>query len=146
MWIHPRRLALVAGLIVLPSAAIADKPAAAEFATRPPAVGAPPPSWDGSHMRSNHWNRDTTPVTRPAIQGASGYGAMAAGTATPTKLEVDRKLEATTQREWQQGPLAPNTRQPARQASSEPTSPRGVNSGITRGSKLRANASSRRRR
>lgn len=139
----PAGVALAAALFLLPSLVQAEAPQPSRPA--PPAVGAPPPAWDGSHMRSNHSRSSTSRVTRPPIQGTSGYGAMAAGTATPTRHAVARTLEQTTQREWRQGSLGRSAPRHRPQASTPPTSPRGVNAGLTRGSKLRAQSSSRRR-
>ena len=94
--------------------------------------------WDDSHMRSNHNGRPAAPVTRPPIQGSSGYGALAAGT-SETRTEVPVTLETTTQRGWEQGPLRTLPKQEAKKSSSS-------GSGISRGSQLRAGSVSSGRR
>jgi len=99
---------------------------------------APPtaPSWDDSHMRSNHV-QPTGPVTRPPIQGASGYSQLADGTAEPTRTTVPETLESATQRQWEQGRLVPADERPKRHLK--------PGSGPVRGSALRQGAVSRRR-
>ena len=108
----------------LPTLAVAEAPPAEAHA------------WDDSHMRSNHV-QPTGPVTRPPIQGSSGYGQLADGTAEPARTTVPETLGAATQREWQQGPLRvsqPRVKREAKRAT-----------GPTRGSALREGAVSRHR-
>ena len=64
-----------------------SEPASHEHATQ---------GWDDSHMRSKY-NARPSPVTRPPIEGLSGYGALANGT-SETRTEVPTTLEVATQR------------------------------------------------
>jgi hypothetical protein len=92
--------------------------------------------WDDSHMRSNHVQQGIGPATRPPIQGASGYGQLASGTAEPVRTTVPETLEGSTQREWKQGPIT--------RSSPKATTERSSTGGMSRGSALRAGAVSRR--
>lgn len=103
-----------------------------------PAAGA---QWDDSHMRSRH--RETPRTERPRIQGESGYGALVSGSATPSSATV-RELEFTTQREWEQGKLSTGSKERAKAAASASTGKE--SKGISRGSAIRAGATSGRRR
>lgn len=91
--------------------------------------------WDDSHMQSRH--QDTPRTSRPRLEGESGYGALASGSATSSK-QVEEALEFTSQREWAQGPLSTGSTARAKAAASAAGDSR--SSGIQRGSQLRANA------
>ena len=97
--------------------------------------------WDDSHMQSRH--AEVRSAERPRISGESGYGALANGTASAAK-SVKPELEYTSQREWVQGDLSTSSKQHSgREATSTKSSD---SSGISRGSKIRSQATSSRRR
>jgi hypothetical protein len=97
--------------------------------------------WDDSHMQSRH--SETRSSERPRISGESGYGALLNGSAGTSKT-VKPELEYTSQREWVQGNLSTSSKNhSAREATSTKS---GDSSGISRGSKIRGQATSSRRR
>ncbi len=119
----------ITGMLLTPLGVGAEEPSA-----KTPPVGAAPPAWSDAHMRSK-FVKPSGKATRPAIQGSSGYGALAAGT-SETRMRVPENLESATQRDWEQGPLkAGGQTQPSQKAS------RG-GSGISRGSAIRSGAKS----
>jgi hypothetical protein len=125
-------IAGVAGLLLTPLGVAAE-----DAKLKPTAAAAEAQKeWTDVHMRSNFSKSTGERVTRPPIQGSSGYGALAAGTAE-TRTQVPETLESATQRDWEQGPL--NSTEPARAAQKSRNS-----SGISRASALRAGARSSR--
>jgi hypothetical protein len=91
--------------------------------------------WDDSHMQSRH--QDTPRTSRPRLEGESGYGALASGSATSSQ-QIAEELEFTSQREWAKGPLSTGSAARAKAAAS--AAGEASSSGIQRGSQLRAGA------
>jgi hypothetical protein len=117
---------------------IAMAAGAGAWADAPAKESAPADSgaqWDDSHMQSRH--QDTPRTNRPRLEGESGYGALASGSATSSK-QVSEELEFTSQREWLQGPLSTRSAAEAKAAASAASDSR--SSSIQRGSQLRAGA------
>ena len=95
-------------------------------------------AWSDAHMRSNFNAAAANKATRPPVQGSSGYGAFAAGTAE-TRTQVPETLETVTQRQWEQGSFK------GRSKRTRSASPGRRPTGFSRASSLRAGAVSRRR-
>jgi hypothetical protein len=129
----------IAAAVVIAMAAHAS--AWAEAPAKPAAAPAPSAQWDDSHMQSRH--RETPRTERPRLTGESGYGALVSGNATRSAPAV-QELEFTSQREWEKGALSTGSNAKAQAAASAATSSQST--GISRGSAIRAGATSGRRR
>ena len=131
------RLGMAVAAIAMAASAGAWAEAPAAAPQQPAASVAASAQWDDSHMRSRY--QETPRAKRPLITGESGYGALASGSAQAATA-VSPKLEYTTQRQWTQGVIGTSTQPaPSSQLNSD-------SSGISRGSSIRAGATSSRSR
>ena len=139
--LHHVRWIGILGLLAVPLGAGAESPEAGE-AEQPRTQLAPRPQaqpqaaragWNDSHMRSNFNASASGRATRPPVQGASGYGALADGS-SETRTQIPDTLETTTQRNWEQGPLRPTATKREKPAN------KGGSGRISRGSTLRGGA------